>query len=50
MTSAGGLEVRAPGRALADASANQRLRVQNSGSLKIVEGVAETDTVVRVTP
>jgi flagella basal body P-ring formation protein FlgA len=50
MTSAGGLEVRAPGRALADASANQRVRVQNSGSLKIVEGVAETDTVVRVTP
>lgn len=50
MTSAGGLEVRAPGRALADASANQRLRVQNLGSLKIVEGVAETDSVVRVTP
>jgi len=50
MTAAGGIEVRAPGRALADASASQRLRVQNLASLKIVEGVAETDSVVRVTP
>jgi flagella basal body P-ring formation protein FlgA len=50
MTSAGGIEVRAPGRALADASATQRLRVQNLASLKVVEGVAETDSVVRVTP
>jgi len=50
MTSAGGIEVRAPGRALADASARQRLRVQNLASLKIVEGVAENDSVVRVTP
>jgi flagella basal body P-ring formation protein FlgA len=50
MTSAGGIEVRAPGRALADASASQRLRVQNLASLKIVEGVAETNSVVRITP
>ena len=45
-----GFEVRAPGRALADASASQRIRVQNLNSLKIVEGVAENDAVVRVTP
>ena len=50
MTSAGGIELRAPGRALADASASQRLRVQNLASLKVIEGVAETDSVVRVTP
>ena len=48
--SAGGIEVRAPGRALADASALQRLRVQNLDSLKVVEGVAESDGVVRVNP
>lgn len=46
--SAGGIEVRAPGRALADATANQRLRVQNLESLKVVEGVAESTGVVRV--
>ncbi|MBC8025456.1 MAG: flagellar basal body P-ring formation protein FlgA, partial [Steroidobacteraceae bacterium] len=38
-----GIEVRAPGVALADASLNQRVRVQNLNSLKIIEGVAETD-------
>jgi flagella basal body P-ring formation protein FlgA len=46
----GGLEVRAPGLALADASAHQRVRVQNLNSLKIVEGVADIDGVVRVNP
>jgi flagellar basal body P-ring formation protein FlgA len=44
-----GLEVRAPGLALADAPAHGRVRVQNLNSLKIVEGVADTDGVVRVT-
>ncbi|HET9010412.1 MAG TPA: flagellar basal body P-ring formation chaperone FlgA [Gemmatimonadaceae bacterium] len=48
--STAGFEVRAPGRALADASASQRLRVQNLDSLKVVEGVAESDGVVRVSP
>jgi flagella basal body P-ring formation protein FlgA len=47
---AGGIEVRAPGRALADASARQRVRVQNLDSLKVIEGIAETEGVVRVTP
>lgn len=46
--SVGGIEVRAPGRALADAAARQRLRVQNLNSLKVVEGVAEAEGVVRV--
>ncbi len=41
MVSMGGIEIRAPGRALADATASQRLRVQNLESLKVVEGVAE---------
>ena len=40
---AGGIEVRAPGRALADAGALQRVRVQNLNSLKVVEGIAESD-------
>jgi flagellar basal body P-ring formation protein FlgA len=48
--SAGGLQVRAPGLALADAAAHQRVRVQNLHSLKIVEGVADTEGVVRVNP
>jgi flagellar basal body P-ring formation protein FlgA len=43
-------EVRAPGRALADASVTQRLRVQNLDTLKVVEGVAESEGVVRVSP
>lgn len=46
---AGGLEVRAPGIALADASAEQRVRVRNLNSLKVIEGVADTAGVVRVT-
>lgn len=48
--SANGFEVRAPGRALADAAAQQRVRVQNLLSLKVVEGVADSEGVVRVTP
>jgi len=47
---AGGFEVRAPGLAMADAAAEQRVRVRNLNSLKIVEGVAETEGVVRVNP
>jgi flagella basal body P-ring formation protein FlgA len=45
-----GIEVRAPGVALADASANQRVRVRNLNSLKIVEGVADSEGVVRIRP
>jgi flagella basal body P-ring formation protein FlgA len=45
-----GFEVRAPGRAMADAAANQRIRVQNLNSLKIIEGLADNDGTVRVVP
>jgi flagella basal body P-ring formation protein FlgA len=44
----GGIEVRAPGLAMSDAAAHQRVRVQNLNSLKIVEGVADSEAVVRV--
>jgi flagella basal body P-ring formation protein FlgA len=44
-----GIEVRAPGLALADAPAQGRVRVQNLNSLKVIEGVADTEGVVRVT-
>jgi flagella basal body P-ring formation protein FlgA len=47
---AGGLEVSAPGMAMADAAADQRVRVRNLNSLKIIEGVADTAGVVRVNP
>lgn len=45
-----GIEVRAPGKALADATADQRVRVQNLHSLKVIEGIAESPGVVRVSP
>ena len=45
-----GFEIRAPGKALADAAADQRVRVQNLNSLKIVEGLADKDGIVRVSP
>jgi flagellar basal body P-ring formation protein FlgA len=48
IASAGGIEVRAAGRALADAAAGTRLKVQNLSSLKVVEGVAESPDLVRV--
>jgi flagella basal body P-ring formation protein FlgA len=46
----GGLEVRATGLALADARAADRIKVQNSTSLRVVEGVVETADVIRITP
>jgi flagella basal body P-ring formation protein FlgA len=48
IASAGGIEVRAAGRAMADAAAGTRLKVQNLSSLKMVEGVAEGPDLVRV--
>jgi flagella basal body P-ring formation protein FlgA len=45
-----GFEVRAPGRAMADAGADQRVRVQNLNSLKVIEGTADKDGIVRVSP
>jgi flagellar basal body P-ring formation protein FlgA len=48
VASAGGIEVRAAGRALADAAGGARVKVQNLSSLKVVEGVVEGADVVRV--
>jgi flagella basal body P-ring formation protein FlgA len=48
IASAGGIEVRAAGRALADAAGGTRVKVQNLSSLKVVEGVVEGPDVVRM--
>jgi flagella basal body P-ring formation protein FlgA len=48
VASAGGIEVRATGRALADGAGGTRLKVQNLSSLKVVEGVVEGPDTVRV--
>lgn len=50
LASASGMEVRAPGRALADGHAAARIRVQNLSSLRVVEGVVESANVIRITP
>lgn len=44
----GGVEIRARGQALTEGGARDRVRVQNVSSLKVVEGVVESDSVVRV--
>jgi flagella basal body P-ring formation protein FlgA len=44
----GAIEVRAAGRALADAAAGARVRVQNLSSMKVVEGVVEAPDTVRI--
>jgi flagella basal body P-ring formation protein FlgA len=48
LAASGPVEIRAQGLALNDAAAAERVRVQNVTSLKIVEGVVESDSVVRV--
>jgi flagella basal body P-ring formation protein FlgA len=45
-----GIEVRAAGTALADAGPADRVRVRNSSSLAVVEGVVESADIVRVSP
>jgi flagella basal body P-ring formation protein FlgA len=45
---AGGIQVRATGRALSDAASGARLKVQNLSSMKVVEGVVEGPDLVRV--
>ncbi len=44
----GPVQIRAQGQALTEGAASDRVRVQNVSSLKIVEGVVESDGVVRV--
>ncbi len=46
----GAIEVRGNGRALADAQAGGRVRVQSEASLKVVEGRADEERRVWVTP
>ncbi|HEY0973317.1 MAG TPA: flagellar basal body P-ring formation chaperone FlgA [Solimonas sp.] len=45
---AGGIEVRAEGKALADGAAGHRVRVENRGSRRVVEGVVAAPGVVEV--
>lgn len=45
---AGGVEIRARGQALTEGGAHDRVRVQNVSSLKVVEGIVESESVVRV--
>jgi flagella basal body P-ring formation protein FlgA len=44
----GSIEIRAQGQALSEGGANDRIRVQNVSSLKVVEGVVENAATVRV--
>jgi flagella basal body P-ring formation protein FlgA len=45
---AGGINVRMAGRALSDGLVNQRIRVENLSSGKIVEGIARSEQVVEI--
>ena len=44
----GGMSVRMSGRALSDGLMNQRVRVQNLSSGKIVEGIARSEQIVEI--
>lgn len=50
LAAAGGIEVLAQGEAMSDATADGRVKVQNLGSRRIVEGRVEAAGRVRVTP
>jgi flagella basal body P-ring formation protein FlgA len=45
---AAGISVRMPGRALSDGFVNQRVKVENISSGKIVEGIARSEQVVEI--
>jgi flagella basal body P-ring formation protein FlgA len=45
---AGGMSVRMAGKALSDGMVNQRVRVQNLSSGKIIEGIARSEQVVEI--
>jgi flagellar basal body P-ring formation protein FlgA len=45
---AGGMSVRMSGRALMDGLINQRIRVENLSSGKVVEGIARSEQVVEI--
>jgi flagellar basal body P-ring formation protein FlgA len=48
LADAGGISVRMAGRALTDGLINQRVRVQNLSSGKIVEGIARSQQIVEI--
>ena len=48
IAASGPVEIRAQGHALTEGAVDDRVRVQNVSSLKVVEGVVESDSVVRV--
>jgi flagellar basal body P-ring formation protein FlgA len=48
LASADGLYVRMAGRAMSDGYVNQRIKVQNNSSGKIVEGIARSDHLVEI--
>ena len=48
LADAGGMQVRMAGRALSDGLVNQRVKVQNLSSGKVVEGVARSAQVVEI--
>ncbi len=48
MAESGGFSVRMPGRVLSDGMVNQRVRVQNLSSGKVVEGIARSAQVVEI--
>jgi flagellar basal body P-ring formation protein FlgA len=48
VASTGGIDIRMAGHALSDGYVNQRVKVRNTSSGKIVEGVARSDRVVEV--
>jgi flagella basal body P-ring formation protein FlgA len=48
LADAGGISVRMAGRALSDGVINQRVKVQNLSSGKIVEGIARSEEVVEI--
>jgi flagella basal body P-ring formation protein FlgA len=45
---AGGMSVRMAGKALSDGLINQRVRVENLSSGKIVEGIARSEQIVEI--
>ena len=44
----GGMSVRMAGKVLSDGMVNQRVRVQNLSSGRIVEGIARSEQVVEI--
>jgi flagella basal body P-ring formation protein FlgA len=48
IAASGPVEIRAQGHALTEGGVDDRVRVQNISSLKVVEGVVESESVVRV--